>query len=518
MDTVDERIGQKLMIGFHGYDAPDYLLEWLTAGKIGGVILFSRNIQSPEQVLKLTRNLHNAAKYPLLIAIDQEGGVVARLRQGFTESPGAMALGAANDNNLAQEMAQVLGTEMRSLGINWDFAPVVDLPHNIENTSVGVRALGRHADRVAALAIAQIQGFQATGVAATAKHFPGLGNTPVDTHVDLAVIDDPLSDLWARDLVPFRAVVEAEVATVMVSHVKFPEIDAHYPATLSPAIINGLLRQDIGFKGVTCTDCMEMRAIADHFGTAESAVQAALAGNDIILISHSMHPDHPMADYVFSSMRQATLDGSLSEKTLDESLQRIHELKRTFAVQDDLSLKPIRSEQHLVIARRAARAGMVAVKTGASIPVVSEKSLGLIEFASVMDSDVMESGGLTGLVQDFLQRWPHASAISLPSRAIPHDLVAQATDIATSHDLLVIATRNAHLNREQKALAQSLSRRAQNTIHLCLRNPYDVGLLPEAESIFCTLGDSTPSLQAAVAALAGDFVPAGTMPVAVAGL
>jgi beta-N-acetylhexosaminidase len=285
--SLEEKIGQMLVVGFQGLEPPDHILRWLATGRIGGVILFARNVDSPTQVSELTRACREAAARPILVAIDQEGGVVARLREGFTESPGAMALGAADSERLAEEVSAALGAEMRALGINWNLAPALDLTHNIDNPSVGVRSLGTDPVRVGRLGVAQVRGFQGAGVAATAKHFPGKADTPVDPHVRLPVIEGPLDDMWETDLVPFRAASEAGIAAVMVTHVQFKALEPEYPSTLSPRIIQGLLREDVGFRGLVSTDCMEMKAVTDRYGPGESAVLAALAGANIIFFSHT---------------------------------------------------------------------------------------------------------------------------------------------------------------------------------------------------------------------------------------
>ena len=202
--SLEDKIGQMLVVGFHGHKAPEHILDWLGEGRIGEVILFARNVDSPQQLSELTKVLHKAAKYPILVAIDQEGGTVARLRAGYTESPGAMALGAADDTGLTERVSEVLATELRALGINWNLAPAIDLTHNINNPSVGTRSIGVDPEHVSRHAIAQVNGFQNNGVAATAKHFPGKANTPVDPHVELPVIKGRLEDMWSTDLVPLR--------------------------------------------------------------------------------------------------------------------------------------------------------------------------------------------------------------------------------------------------------------------------------------------------------------------------
>ena len=284
MESLAENIGQLMMVGFEGLRPPRHILQWLSSGRIGGVYLFARNIASPAQVKQLTEDCRAAAKNPILVGIDQEGGAVARLRDGFTESPGAMALAAGGDRHLAEDIAYMMGRELAALGINWNFAPAADIAHKRDNPSIGTRSIGRDPQLVSELVAAQIRGFQRAGVAATAKHFPGLGNTVIDTHDAPVKATGSLNDLYQEDLAPFRAAIAADVGCLMLTHVIYDELDAERPATLSPRIVCSLLRDELGFDGVVCTDCMEMKAITDAFGAGESAVLAIEAGTDLVLV------------------------------------------------------------------------------------------------------------------------------------------------------------------------------------------------------------------------------------------
>ncbi len=517
--SLEHDIGQLLVVGFEGLEPPDYILDWIAAGQIGGVILFGRNVESPPQLARLTQTCHAAARQagrpPLLIGIDQEGGTVARLRenQGFTESPGALALGAADDPQLAEEVSAMLAHELRALGINWDYAPVVDLTHDIHNPTVGTRSLGADRARVSRLAAAEVRGFQREGVAASAKHFPGLGNTPVDTHVALAVISGSVDYLWEQDLVPFRAAVEAGVASVMVSHVKFEALDPDYPATLSPVIVQRLLREEMGYQGAACTDSMEMKAISDHYGAGESAVLAALAGIDLLLYSH--HRDQQEAAY--AALRAAALSGRLPAAMIDQANARIAALKARYAITAAPNLSLIHAPEHQDIAQRAARAGTVLLRNERGIfPITPDKPhIVLVEFGSYLDSEAMERGDLANFARMVNQRALGMPCVSLKAVNPASALVARARELAEYADVLVLATRSAHLAPEQLELAKNLLALARRSILICLRNPFDAGVLTGMDVILCTCGDSAPSLQAAVDALFGDFVPAGHLPVEV---
>ncbi|MBZ0275938.1 MAG: beta-N-acetylhexosaminidase, partial [Anaerolineae bacterium] len=360
MVSIAEKVGRMMLVGFEGYEAPQHILHWLEEGRIGGVILFARNIQSPEQLARLTRQIHAAARYPIFISIDQEGGTVARLRDGFIESPGAMALSAAADSEaLSESMSRLLAEEMHALGINWNYAPVVDLLHSIENPSVGTRSYGSDRERVGRMAAAAVRGFQSGGVAACPKHFPGLGNTPVDTHVALAVITDSPDYLYEHDLVPFRAAVAAGAASVMMTHVKFEALDSEFPSTMSPVVVGQLLRDEIGFDGVITTDCMEMKAITNHYGSGEAAVRAVMAGIDVVLNSHTVAAQ----EAAFNAVVKAVESGRIPEQMLDESLRRITGMLERFPAETAPNPGVIRQPDRVNAAYQAARAGITLVQS-----------------------------------------------------------------------------------------------------------------------------------------------------------
>ena len=507
MHTLQEKLGQMLVVGFHGHTPPDHITDQLRRGQIGGVILFARNIHTPTQVASLTDTLRRAAGNPILVAIDQEGGGVARLREGFTESPGAMALGAADDPQLTEDVSKALATEMRALGINWNLAPAIDLTHNIHNPSVGVRSLGSDPLHVKRHALAQVRGFQGAGVAATAKHFPGKANTPVDPHVELPVIEDPLDDMWDTDLVPFRAVCSAGVASVMITHVQFKALEPTYPSTLSPAIIQGLLRRDIGYTGLVTTDCMEMKAVTKAYGPGESAVLAARAGANVILFSHTR--EHQEAAY--DALLKAARTGRLPMEQIDSSVDRINEMKRRFAADKRPPLTVIRQPNHLETMERAARAGTVLLRdTPSLLPLKPEAPVTVIEFASGLEKEGVEQGKETTLIKLLRGSFTNLENALLDPTTPTEGQLEHAERLAEDAATLILATRNAHLYPAQLEAAQRLLAAGKPCVLVCLRNPYDAGAL-EAGSVLLTLGDAEPSLEAAAEALSGRYAPAGRL-------
>lgn len=516
MQTLEDKIGQLFLVGFEGLEAPQHILDWLAQGRVGGVILFARNVQSPQQLARLTQQCHQAAKYPILIGIDQEGGEVARLRDGFTESPGALALSAAkNGVELAERMSYVLAAELRALGINWNYAPVLDITYNIENPAVGTRSAGSDPQRVSEIAAAQVRGFQAAGIAACGKHFPGLGATPIDTHVDLPRLNTPMEQLLARDLLPYRAAVQAGVASIMTTHTIYTALDEHFPATLSPTIIQKLLREELNFHGVVTTDCMEMDAIRQHFGTPQAAVYAAAAGIDLILVSHTRSVQADAYDKLLEAVKQSIVPIA----RIEDALERIQTLKAQVAITAPLDVTALSKPEHLALAGEAARAGTVLLKTNPQIfPLKPDThyQVAVIEFASYLESGILEVGGLTGFAQHIQHRAPTIKTLALKASRPTRASLEQANKLAAEAHILILATRNAHLIPEELEIARQLMTIAQHTILICLRNPYDAWVLPNAEVVLCTCGGSTPSIQAAVAALFGDFTPTGILPVTLA--
>ncbi len=311
-----------LCVGFQGTTPSPEVLELVRRG-VYGVILFARNVESAEQVAELVAELKRAAGRPLLVSIDQEGGRVARLRErhGFTELPPMRAVGDRGDEALARQVGALLGRELRAVGIDQDYAPVVDVDTNPRNPVIGDRSLGRDPERVARLGAAIARGIQSSGVAACAKHFPGHGDTSQDSHVELPRIAHPLSRLEAVELLPFRALAAAGVASVMTAHVVFEALDPRRPATLSPEVMR-LLRDRCGFDGPALSDDLEMSAVAAHFPLEEVAPGSVAAGVDGLLVCHRAEVQHRAIDL----LREAVEEGRVSRERLAEARARIGRL------------------------------------------------------------------------------------------------------------------------------------------------------------------------------------------------
>lgn len=282
---VRNHIGQLAIVGFDGHTAPSSLKALAREFDLAGVILFARNVSSPAQVADLAREIHSLARdLPLWISVDQEGGRVARLRRPFTEWPPMITLGRASDDQLAARFARALAAELRAVGINLDYTPVLDLHTNPANTVIGDRAFGDRPADVARLGRVIIRTLQSEGIAACGKHFPGHGDTSADSHHALPVVEHPPERLREVELVPFRAAIEEGVASIMTAHLLIPSLDEERPVSLSRTIIHGWLREELRYQGLVISDDLGMRAITDRYGAEEAAVAAIGAGCDAVLL------------------------------------------------------------------------------------------------------------------------------------------------------------------------------------------------------------------------------------------
>ncbi|MFC0005384.1 glycoside hydrolase family 3 protein [Micromonospora siamensis] len=313
-----------LQPGFVGTTPPPWIRRWLADG-LGAVVLFARNVAGPEQLAGLTAALR-AERPDVVVAIDEEAGDVTRIESTRGSSrPGNLALGAVDDPALTEAVARDLGLELAAAGVTLNYAPDADVNSNPGNPVIGVRSFGADPDLVARHTAAWVRGLQTGGVAACAKHFPGHGDTRVDSHHDLPVIGASGAALRAGELVPFRAAVAAGVQAVMTGHLLVPALDPTLPATLSPYILGGLLREELGFHGVVVTDAIEMRAVADRYGLAGAAVRALAAGADAVCVGGE-HADEETATRLRDAIVAAVRGGELPEERLAEAAKRVGEL------------------------------------------------------------------------------------------------------------------------------------------------------------------------------------------------
>ncbi|MGH7826024.1 MAG: beta-N-acetylhexosaminidase [Candidatus Binatia bacterium] len=324
MLTLRQKIGQMLMVGVSGLDLSRQERTLFRDYPFGGFILFKNNCSEPAQILSLCRSLWEAGKnQPPFIAIDQEGGRVHRLPQPFTHFPAAALLGRKGDPDLALRAGRAAAAELSLLGVNLDFAPVLDVDSNPNNPIIGDRSFGSTPDRVVKIASAWIRGLRAGGIIPCGKHFPGHGDTEKDSHFCLPVVEKSVETLRALELTPFVHACRERIESLMTAHVLFRSLDRDYPATLSHKIVTGILRRELGYGGVVFGDDMEMKAVTDNYGTAEAVALGIGAGVDVFMYCHDQSAAVSAFDFV---VREAEKDRRLAAR-VEESYNRIQGLK-----------------------------------------------------------------------------------------------------------------------------------------------------------------------------------------------
>ncbi len=366
MDTLQRQLARLFCVGFDGLVIPDHLRPWLDAG-VGGVILFARNLRDVEQICRLTGELRAAGVR--LIGVDQEGGRVVRLPAPFTVPPPAAAVGRANDPALAQALACAIGSELSAAGFTWNLAPVLDVHTNPSNPIIGDRAYGNDPASVARLGLAVMRGFAEAGILTTAKHFPGHGDSSTDSHVTLPVCDHPRSRWDALELLPFRDAIGADVPAIMVAHLACPALDRDLPTSLSPAVIDGILRGEMGFDGLVVSDDLEMGAILERYDIGEAAVRFLGAGGDLILVCR----DADRQRRAIAAVELALRTGRLSEERLGASLRRMAGIEGRFSTSPE-PISPERAAKTVGIP--AHRALVEQIKAQASVEAPIRKTSG----------------------------------------------------------------------------------------------------------------------------------------------
>jgi len=348
-NALERQAASLFTVGFYGKAVSDDLKGLLSRG-VGGVIFFARNVGTPEEVLGLNRDIKAAANRPLLLAIDQEGGQVARLRNGFTELPPMRAVGATGSATLARELGGLIARELRAVGFDMNYAPILDIDTNPDNPIIAARSFGRTPELVTELGLALAAGLQEAGVAACGKHFPGHGDTSQDSHLELPTLPHAMERLERVELAPFRAAAKAGIASFMTAHVIFEAVDSKYPATMSRAVLTGILREKLGYDGMVVTDDVEMKAIADNYGVEEAVVLGLNAGVDHFLCCHTAE----LAHRAIEAIVRAVENGKLSQQILDTATRRFDSVRSRFAkpVGGAAGLSALRSAEHLALVAR----------------------------------------------------------------------------------------------------------------------------------------------------------------------
>lgn len=505
--------GQRLCTGFSGTQLDADFIRHVRENKIGNVILFGRNIAGREQLHRLCADIQalvtESTGYPAFIAIDQEGGPVSRLPEDTAVFPSAMAIAATGDPGNAYQAGLMTGTELKALGVNVNLAPVMDINTNPNNPVIGVRSFGGTPDVVGAYGTQMIRGLTDAGVLCAAKHFPGHGDTAVDSHIGLPCVDKTLEELWDAEFLPFQAAAAAGVPAVMTSHILYPKVEAErVPATMSRRIVTGLLKERLGFSGLVLSDCMMMDAIAGHYGTAAGCLAAARAGVDVIFVSHSA----ALAGEAAALMRAAVEDGRLDLNEMEASVLKILACKQKIQSNPAPPFTAAGCQAHARAARRMAEEAATWVQPPAAgiFPLGgSPLFVGCPPYRANNASDPVNAS-LT---------FPVYMAGALGGRGIsispdPNEPEIQAVlENAAGHSSIVLGTLNAHLRKGQMRLLHELARTGTPMACVALRNPYDLKDLPSHVSALAVYGCDALSLMAAAGVLSGRIPAGGRLPV-----
>jgi beta-N-acetylhexosaminidase len=512
--TPAQKAGQVMMIGFDGTALTPELRAAVTDLRVGGVVIFERNVGSPEALAQLTADLQAVALAngdpPLLIAIDQEGGRVARLKEarGFTEFPSAMAVAATGDPENARRMARAVAAELKAVGINVDLAPDLDVNNNPDNPVIGIRSFGSDPAAVAAFGAAFAEGLQAEGLLTVGKHFPGHGDTGVDSHVALPSVAHERARLEAVEFVPFKVAIAEGIAGIMSAHITFPAIDPTpgLAGTLSHKVLTGLLRNELDYDGLIFTDSLEMGALAESgYPAPVAAVTALAAGADVLVFNH----DHELHRRAQALILDRLERGQLSAARLDAATRRVLIAKERFGL---LKLdagtraagvrKQVGAAEHRALSREIAGQAITLLRDGAHLlPLASGARLLVIEPPA--------AAGL-GMALD---------AASLAVEANPSAAeILTAAGMAADGRTVVVATADARQNPGQAQLVQALLAAQTPVIIVAVGGPYDLMTFPTAPTYLASYGANPPLLEALAAVLRGRMKPGGRLPVELPGL
>lgn len=561
--TIDQKIGQMIMPDFRmwqaeGEDAQsdmtvlnDEVAEIIDKYDFGGVILFAENVKETEQTLKLTNDLQDAAianeagngDIPLLITIDQEGGIVYRLGSG-TALPGNMAIGATNSEEDARLAGEIIGRELSALGINVNFAPVFDTNNNPNNPVIGLRSISSDPQRVARLGVPMMQGMQEYNIATAAKHFPGHGDTATDSHTGLPLVDKSYEELKNLELIPFQAAVDNGVDMLMTAHIQYPQVETdtvtskadgseiYVPATLSDDIITGIVREDMGFDGVVVTDAMNMDAISTNFGESEAVIMAIQADVDICLMPTILRSKADMAkmDQIIADVKAALEDGTITEDMLNDSVKRILTLKEKRGILDYASdtrtweeklanaNEQVGSDLNRDLEREISADAVTVIKNDDMVLPLNPKADEKVLLLGAYDNELpgMELGMrrliAEGVLPENVQyesiRYNSATTIDdLKSAIDSSDYVIVISEVGSAAQLL----GDHWLTRVPTEVIDYANEAGKDSVVMSTSKPYDVANYPNAKAIVAVYGnkgmDPTEALRPDAAF--GPNIPAG---------
>ncbi|MBR6572015.1 MAG: beta-N-acetylhexosaminidase [Clostridia bacterium] len=499
------KAGQRFVAGFHGTEIPEDFKQLVREHKVGNVILFKRNVVDAQQLKKLCDELQELIMaetgLPAFITIDQEGGAVTRLSEDCPNTAGAMALASTGNVENAYQAGLITGRELNAIGVNFDLAPVMDVNSNPNNAVVGVRSFGDQPETVATYGSAWIRGLEQNAISC-AKHFPGHGDTDIDTHLDLPTVDLSLEELEKRDLVPFKAAIEAGVSAIMTTHILFPQIEkGGVPATMSKTIMQDVLRGKLGFKGIIISDCMMMQAIANYYGTVPGALAAVNAGVDLICICH---------DPALTGQACEKIVAEADEAMMDESIARIVAAKEALAKRERLPMSAATDPDALRTAVQQ-REASVCLVGAEEVPAVGGNPFFVGCYPFHTSQAVDQLSRFTGFTQ-YMQHELGGTEMTTPVLPEEKD-IQQAVEAAKGASSVVLCTYNAHIRRSQLDLMRALAALGKPMIVCAMGAPYDLSDLPEGVCGLTAFEYTVDMLRILRDVMTGAIKPEGTLSV-----
>ncbi|HHU55201.1 MAG TPA: beta-N-acetylhexosaminidase [Acholeplasmataceae bacterium] len=511
--TLKEKLGQLLFVGFSGHEYNDHIRTLVEDYKVGNIILFARNIKNIKQLSELNRTLHeeiikNTGLMPL-IAIDQEGGIVTRIMSGATFCPGNMTLAATNPEN-SYKVGEIMGKELSRLGINMNLAPSLDVNNNPKNPVIGVRSYSDDPELVSQLGVNFIKGLQSQGIIATAKHFPGHGDVEVDSHLGLPIVEHDKERLNTVELYPFKKAIASGVDAIMSAHIVFKAYEEeNIPATISRKVMTDLLREELGFEGLIVSDCMEMKAIDDHYTTAKGVALGIHAGLDMVFVSHTLEKQIGALKEIENLINL----GKISMEEIDQKVERILKYKektyktiKEYFFDNKENLKYFEEPENKEFAQKVVDDSLTIVK-GEKLKLEGKTLLlATIPYATTIVEDELDTRNIIDAVK---REVPEIDTLEMPMKDIDLSLLEKLDQ----YDQVVVCSYNASNFEKQAEMINMIIKRAKKTFILSTRNPYDLLFIRNAENYACLYEYTPNSVRTIVKYLKGEIEPKGKLPI-----
>jgi len=507
--SLEQRVAQLFIVNLFGNQLNEPGRDFLRQWQPGGVVLIGENNGTPEATARLVNSYQqivvDAGGLPLFVAVDQEPGPISRLKEGFTQFPTPTLVTATGDPQMAYTVGEAIGEELRAVGVNLNLSPVADLETNPQNPIIVRRSFGSDPALVSPMIGGFVEGTQAAGVLATAKHFPGHGESSSDSHTSLPVIDLSRERLESVELAPFRAAIQANVAAIMVAHIWYPALEPqqNLPASLSPNVVSALLREEMGYQGLIMTDALDMDAIDTAYSYPDAVVQALRAGVDLVTSAHIGLDAQAQA---IQAVADAVRTGTISEVRINESVERILNAKQQYGILDWKPLEPetvtqqIDLEDHAALVDELFQAGVtVAFDQYGKIPLRATEQIAIVYLGTRYQ--IVQA---CGQYRDDI-RWVGVSDSPTDEE------IGLAINTASLVDTTVVFTQNADENPRQQTLVNALP--PEKTVGVALWSPYDLATFPSISTYVVTYSPNRPAVPAVCGVLFGAIPARGKLAV-----